>query len=183
MGLIDRIFGKKKQADAGPDPLADLVLRKLQVGWLVDYDMQTWQVTGYCRYTFSGQDGSAEEWELTAGGERRYLELADGGWSLCRTIPIGAIEGDVRQHIIDHDDPPSSIVFERRKYVLDACWGGHAFPDGKGMGEQLIRWEFFDADEKHFVGIEQRSETEFTAAAGFVVEEYEFTHLLPGEVE
>ena len=60
---------------------------------------------------------------------------------------------------------------------------GTPFRDGKGMGEQLIRWEFLDADEKHFVGIEQRSETEFQAAAGFVVEEYEFTHLLPGGTE
>ena len=57
------------------------------------------------------------------------------------------------------------------------------FPDGMGGGEQLIRWEFLDAAEKNFVGIEQRSETEFAAAAGIVVEEYEFTHLLPGEVE
>lgn len=183
MGLMDRMFGGKKRTETAPDPLADLVLSKLKVGYLVDYDLQTWQVTGYCRYTFSGRDGSAEEWELTAGGEQRYLELADGGWSLCRNIPIGAIEGDIRQHILDHDDPPSSIVFEGREYHLDACWGGHAFPDGKGMGEQLIRWEFLDADEKHFVGIEQRSETEFTAAAGFVVEDYEFTHLLPGEAE
>ena len=183
MGLMDRVFGRKKQVEAGPDPLADLVLSKLKVGYLVDYDLQTWQVTGYCRYTFSGRDGSAEEWELTAGGEQRYLELADGAWSLCRTISIGAIDGDIRRHILDHDDPPSRIVFEGREYHLDACWGGHAFPAGKGMGEQLIRWEFLDADEKHFVGIEQRSETEFTAAAGFVVEEYEFTHLLPGEAE
>ena len=182
MGLMDRVFGRKK-ADEGPDPLADLVLEKLKVGYLVDYDLQTWQVTAYCRYTFSGKDASVEEWELTAGGERRYLELADGGWSLARTISIGAVDGDIRRHILDHDDPPARIVFEGTEYYLDACYGGHMFSDGKGGGEQLIRWEFLDAAEKNFVGIEQRSETEFAAAAGFVVEEYEFTHVLPGAGE
>ena len=182
MGLMDRVFGRK-QADREPDPLADLVLEKLKVGYLVDYDLQTWQVTAYCRYTFSGKDRSVEEWELTAGGEGRFLELADGGWSLSRTISIGAIDGDIRRHVLDHDDPPARIVFEGTEYHLDACYGGHMFPDGKGGGEQLIRWEFLDAAEKNFVGIEQRSETEFAAAAGFVVEEYEFTHLLPGAVE
>ena len=182
MGLMARVFGGKK-ADEGPDPLADLILEKLKVGYLVDYDLQTWQVIAYCRYTFSGKDASVEEWELTAGGDRRYLELADGGWSLARTISIGAIDGDIRRHILDHDDPPARIVFESTEYHLDACYGGHMFPDGKGGGEQLIRWEFLDAAEKNFVGIEQRSETEFAAAAGFVVEEYEFTHLLPGAGE
>ena len=182
MGLMDRMFGRKP-ADQAPDPLADLVLEKLKVGYLVDYDLQTWQVTGYCRYTFSGMDRSVEEWELAAGGERRYLELADGGWSLSRTISIGDIDGDIRRHILDNDDPPARIVFEGAEYHLDACYGGHMFPDGKGAGEQMIRWEFLDAAEKNFVGIEQHGETEFAAAAGFVVEEYEFTHLLPGAAE
>ena len=183
MGVMDRLFGRRGKADGGPDPLADLVLAKLKVGYLVDYDLQTWQVTGYSRYTFSGRDGSVEEWELTAAGEQRYLELADGGWSLSRTISIGALDGDIRRHILDHDDPPARIVFEGAEYHLDACYGGHVFPGGKGAGEQLIRWEFLDAAERKFVGIEQRSETEFAAAAGFVVEEYQFTHLLPGAME
>ena len=56
MGLRD-LFGKKakdKDRDAEPDPIADLVLGKLKVGYLVDYDLKTWEVTGYCRYEFDG---------------------------------------------------------------------------------------------------------------------------------
>ncbi len=182
MGLTDRWFGKKK-VDEAPDPLADLVLEKLKVGYLVDYDLQTWQVTGYCRYTFSGEDDSVEEWELSAAGEQRYLERADGGWSLSRKISIGTIDGDIRRHILDHDDPPSRIVFKGTAYHLDASDAGRMFPDGKGSGADLIRWEFLDEDEMTFVGIEQLSETEFAAAAGFVVEDYQFDHILPGVLE
>ena len=182
MGLTDRLFGKKK-VDEAPDPLADLVLEKLKVGYLVDYDLQTWQVTGYCRYTFSGKDDSVEEWELSAAGEQRYLERADGDWSLSRKISIGAIDGDIRRHILDHDDPPSRIVFKGTAYHLDASYAGRMFPDGKGSGVDVIRWEFLDEDEMTFVGIEQLSETEFAAAAGFVVEDYQFDHILPGALE
>ena len=85
MGLRD-LFGKKgkdKDTDAEPDPIADLVLDKLKVGYLVDYDLKTWEVTGYCRYEFDGN--IVKEWEITAGGrEKRYLELADGRWSLAK---------------------------------------------------------------------------------------------------
>ena len=182
MGLRDRLFGKKT-ADDEPDPLADLVLEKLKVGYLVDYDLQTWQVTSYCRYTFSGKDDTVEEWELTAAGVQRYLERADGGWSLSSKISIGDIDGEVRRHILDHDDPPERIVFKDTEYHLDASYTGRMFPEGKGTGEEVIRWEFLDEAETNFVGIEQWSETEFAAAVGFVAEDYQFTHILPGSLE
>ena len=182
MGLTDRWFGRKP-ADDGPDPLADLVLEKLKVGYLVDYDLDTWKVTGYCRYRFSGRDDDIEEWELTRSGEQRYLERADDAWSLSRRIAIGDIAGDVRQHILDDEDPPERIVFEGAAYRLDASYAGHLFPDGAGAGESVIRWEYVDEAETAFVGIEQWSETEFTAAAGRVVEDYQFTHILPGSPE
>ena len=179
MGLRDRLFGKKT-ADEAPDPLADLVLHKLKVGYLVDYDMQTWQVTSHARYNFSGQDDPVQEWELTAAGEQRFLELADGAWSLSRKISIGDIAGDVRKHILDHEDPPERVVFEATEFHLDASYSGQMVPDGASTGQDLIRWEFLDTAEKTFVGIEQWSETEFAAAAGFVVEDYQFSHILPG---
>ena len=182
MGLTDRLFGKKK-ADDEPDPLADLVLEKLKVGYLVDYDLQTWQVTSYCRYTFSGRDDSVEEWELASEGEQRYLERADGGWSLSRKISIGDIDGDIRRHILDHDDPPGRIVFKGTEYHLDASYVGQMFPDGTGAGEDVLRWEFLDEAETSFVGVEQWSETAFAAAAGSVVEDYQFNHILPGSFE
>lgn len=181
MGLRDRLFGKKT-ADEAPDPLADLVLEKLKVGYLVDYDMQTWQVTSYCRYNFSGKDDSVEEWEITAAGEQRFLERADGAWSLSRRMSIGDIGGDVRQHILDHEDPPERIVFEGTEFNLDASYSGQMLPEGTGPGRDVIRWEFLDGTETTFVGVEQWSETEFAAAAGFVVEDYQFTHILPGSL-
>ncbi|MDA1093544.1 MAG: DUF4178 domain-containing protein [Acidobacteria bacterium] len=179
MGLKERLFGKKT-TDEAPDPLADLVLDKLKVGYLVDYDMQTWQITSHARYHFSGTDDPVQEWELTAAGEQRFLELADGAWSLSRNISIGDLAGNVRQHILDHEDPPERVVFDGAEYHLDASYAGQMVPDGSSTGQEVIRWEFLDAAEKTFVGIEQWSETEFAAAAGFVVEDYQFSHILPG---
>ena len=183
MGLTERLFGKKKTEEADPDPLADLVLEKLKVGYLLDYDLQTWQVTGYARYTFSEKDDSVQEWELSAAGEQRYLERADDAWSFSRKISIGDLEGDIRRHILDHNDPPARIVYKGTEYHLDASFAGRMFADGKGTGAELIRWEFLDEAETGFVGIEQWSESEFAAATGFVVEEYQFSHILPGSLE
>lgn len=179
MGLRERLFGRKTAVEEAPDPLADLVLAKLKVGYLVDYDLQTWRVTDHARYRFSSMD-DIEEWELSANGEQRYLERAGDSWSLSHKIAIGDIAGDVRRHIADHGDPPEHIIFEGAMYRLDASCAGHLLADGGGTGDPLIRWEFVDEAETGFVGIEQWGETEFTAAAGSVVEDYQFTHILPG---
>ena len=127
-------------------------------------------------------DDNVEEWEITAAGEQRFLERADGAWSLSRKISIGDIGGDVRQHILDHEEPPERIVFEGTEFTLDASYSGQMLPDGTGAGRDVIRWEFLDGTETTFVGVEQWSETEFAAAAGFVVEDYQFTHILPGSL-
>lgn len=182
MGLRERLFGRKKSVEDEVDPLADLVLAKLKVGYLVDYDMRTWQVTAHSRYRFAGLD-DVEEWELSASGEQRFLERAGGDWSLSYKIAVGDIAGDVQRHILDHEDPPRTIVFRGAAYRLDASYAGHLLPDGGGAPEPVIRWEFVDEAETGFVGIEQWGETEFTAAAGSTVEDYQFTHILPGSPE
>ncbi len=175
--LGDLVSGKKKETEL--DPIADLVLGKLKVGYLVDYDLKTWEVTGYCRYEFSGD--IVEEWEITAAGrEKRYLELAEERWSLSEKIVIGAIEGDIRRQILREEDPPSRIVYKGKQYYLDNSCAGHMFPSGEGDSEEVIRWEFMDEDEENFLGIEQWSETELAAATGFFVEDYQFSNILPG---
>ena len=82
-----------------------------------------------------------KEWEITAGGrEKRYLELADGRWSLAKKIVIGAIDGDVRRDILRDEDPPSRIVHKGKQYYLDSSCAGHMFPNGEGSGDEVIRW-------------------------------------------
>ena len=57
-------------------------------------------------------------------------------------------------------------------------------PGGDGAGRQVIRWEFLDRDEAGFVGIEQWSETEFTAAGRLPpCRTTSSPHILPGSPE
>lgn len=177
MGLKD-LFGKKEE-EPTLDPLADLVLHKLKVGYLVDYDLKTWQVTDYAEYDY-GEGERVKEWQLEAGREKRFLEHADGTWTLARKVSIGAIDGQVREHVLEHDDPPERITYKGKEYYLDASAGGRCFPGGTGPAQELIKWEFLDEDEESFLCLEQWSETELQAAAGFFVEDYQFTNILPG---
>ncbi len=179
MGFLDRF--RKKNDEPEIDPLRDLVLDKLKVGYLVDYDLRTWVVTDHSRYRFN--DGRhSEEWELTEDRDKRYLERSeDGTWALSETVPIGALEGGVRQHILDHDDPPEQVTCRGTTYYLEGSEGGALTPGGGGPRQELIQWELLDEDEKRFLSIIQWSEREISAVCGIFVEDYQFSNILPGE--
>ncbi len=182
MGLLDMFRGKKDE-EPELDPLADLVLEKLRVGYLVDYDLETWEVTAHNRYRWNG-GGTSEEWELTSGREKRYLELSeDDGpcWTLARKVPFGKVGSEVRNHILKHEDPPDEVTVDGKTYYLDESDGGYFDPGGTGGGEPLIKWELVGEDDEGFLTLEQWGETELAASVGIYVEEYQFSNILPGQ--
>ncbi|NTW48241.1 MAG: DUF4178 domain-containing protein [Chlorobiales bacterium] len=173
-------FKKKDEADEF-DPVRDLILSKLRVGYMVDYDLKTWKVTAYNKYDIDGHN--IDEWELTSGREVLYLEREQDDevfWSVSKKLPIGAIDGGVRQYIIDHDDPPDQITCKEKKYFLDASGAGFMYEGGLGRGLEFIYWNFVDNDDHAFITIEQWGETEFDAVEGKAAEEYLFSNILPG---
>jgi hypothetical protein len=173
-----KLFKKESEID----PLADLVLEKLRVGFFVDYDMKTWKVSAYNRYDF-GEGYGAEEWELTSGNDRCYLERSEDDeveWGLAEKVPIGAVDGDVRRHIIDHDDPPDRVTCRGETYYLDESGSGHLIAGGSGEKQGFVYWDFLHEDGERFLTIEQWGETELEASLGTEVEEYQFSSILPG---
>lgn len=183
MAILD--FFKKKENEPEFDPLRDLELARLKVGYFVDYDSQTYEVTGYNRYDF-GDGYYIDEWELSAGKNKWYLERSENDeeeWTLSKKIPIGTIEGQVRQHIIDHGDPPEQIKCNGKTYYLEETGSGSMYENGKGQAYELIYWDFVDDDDEHLITIEQWGEAEFEALEGFYVERYQFTNILPGHQE
>jgi hypothetical protein len=185
MGLLDLFRGKmmKEKATTELDPLADLVLGKLRVGYLVDYDLETWQVTAHNRYKFDEVD-EVDEWELTAGREKRFLERSENDgvhWALAKKVAFGKLGSAVRSHILEHEEAPDEVVLDGTTYYLDESAAGNFYADGKSDGDPLIKWEFVDDDEKGFLTIEQWSESKLEAATSIHVEEYQFTSILPGQ--
>ena len=175
-------FFKKKEQEPEFDPLRDLVLSKLKVGYLLDYDMKSWTVTEFNKYDIEGHE--IFEWELTSSKEVAYLEREEDDevyWSISKKIPIGKIEGGIRKYIIDNEDPPEQITLEGKSYYLDESGAGFFYKNGLGRGIEFIYWSFVDDDEKNSVTIEQWGETEFEASVGKEVEEYQFSNILPGE--
>jgi hypothetical protein len=178
MGIFD-IF--KKKQDKGIDEVTNLTLRSLKNGYMVDYDLKTWEVKASNIYDW-GEGDRTREWQLASHDDIIYLELEvddEEYWGISRKIPLSRLGAGLSEHIQKHDDPPEEITYEGVTYTLDESGGGHFHENGTGPGRQMLKWDFLDDSGKKFVSIEQWGEREFEAAVGETVQEYQFTNILP----
>ena len=176
--------GKKREEF---DPLADLELENMKLGYLVDYDLKSWEVTA--RHTYDwGEGGASQEWELRAGDDLIYLERTaddDAEWCVMRKISFSALGAEGRKSIRDTEDPPESLTYDGTDYELEGDRAGYyhkntfSLEDAKGEGLPVIVWDYLDESERGILTIEQWGESEFDAGVGIIVEEYEFTNVLP----
>ncbi|ODS32563.1 MAG: hypothetical protein SCARUB_02314 [Candidatus Scalindua rubra] len=177
----NRMFGKKKKKEE-LDPFQDLVLSKLKVGYLVDYDLKTWKVTEYNKYDWGNGDYSYE-WELTSGNEVVYLECEDDDepeWVLAKKIPFKKLGPGLGKHIREKEDPPNEIEYDGVIYYLEDGSGGYFCKGGGEQKTEFLYWDFLDESEEKILTIEQWEEDKFEASVGKYVEEYQFTNILPG---
>ena len=183
-----KLIGREKDSAPEIDPLVDYTLDKLQVGYLVDFDMKTWQVTAVNRYDYDGL--ITQEWELSSGNEVRFLErAADGGqvdWTLTRRVSMGDIDGDVAGTILEEGDPPEYVSFEGSEYkAVESTSGfvhegvGPQESEEVGEGVEFVSWSY-ENEGDGVMYVVQSGEREFSAYSGTYVKDYLFTEILPG---
>jgi hypothetical protein len=173
-------FRKKEAKDDVVDPL-DIALHSLKPGYVLDYDLKTWQVSAQHHYDYDGDH--IDEWELTCSDEVVYLECEkDDGftYTLTRKIRISQIDADIPAYINQNDDPPDEITYNDVTYEADSSSIGRYFKNGQGTGEEFIVWDYLDESETRTLSIEQWSEDQFVASVGEIVEDYQFSNILPG---
>ncbi|HDL90433.1 MAG TPA: DUF4178 domain-containing protein [Thermodesulforhabdus norvegica] len=179
--MFKRLFGrKKKEKTLAFDP-TNLTLDKLQPGWFVDFDMKTWRVIAKSRYDM-GDGFEMLEWELESGDERRFLCREEDDrvyWTWVRKVPVGMIDPGLKDHILKYEDPPEEIVFDGITFEMESYGGGYFYKNCVGPGIPFLYWDYESENERYVLTIEQWGDTDFEAAAGEYVEEYQFSNILP----
>lgn len=176
-----KLFGGRD--DDAADRYHEPELPDLEVGWLVDFDLQTWEVTGRNIYDYDGEH--VPEWVLRSGDEVRFLERTsqDGKtyWTWVQEIRLDDIGDPVADTIVRTEDPPEEIHYEGATYRGTESDAGLFREGGTGPEREFIIWTY-EAGERHVLFVSQWGEREFCAYAGEYVAEYQFTNILaPGK--
>lgn len=187
MGLRKWIGGRGKDDDP---PISNYTLSMMIPGFLVDFDLKTWQVTAKKEYDYEGD--RAMEWELRAEGEVRFLERAEDDGrvelTLTRSVSIRTFDEDVMGTILDEDDPPEVVHLSGREYTaVESSTGTQRVADegdkenedaDTDNGRDFVSWSY-ESEDGHVVFVLRWGDRDFSAYEGEYVEEYQFTDILP----
>lgn len=96
-------------------------LAELREGYVLDYELQTWEVTRHTEY--DDPAWPADEWTLEAGGDVLLLEheYDDGDvFRLSRPAKITdvSVDGEPFLSVVREEDPPDTVVYQGDEYVL-----------------------------------------------------------------
>lgn len=174
------VFRRFFNGDEEGEEYREATLDTMQIGYIVDYDLQTWEVSGYGTYDYDGF--ISREWELRASDTVHFLECSkeDGrlNWTLSSAVNLGDIAGDVAAAIQRDGDPPETLSYGGITYVGTESGAGLYRENAEGEGREFVSWSY-EADNGAVLYINQWGETEFSAFVGQRVEEYQFTDILP----
>ena len=175
-------FKKKKK---GPDyDITNLTLHDLDVGFIVDYDMKSWEVKEMYEYDW-GNNNFSKEYKLDSGDETGFLGIEDKGEILItfvKPVKIRKIEEDIVEKITKDGKAPSSVHYEGETYYLDSDTAGYFRDCAKETEdwEELVAYEYYTDEENKIISIAQWDERNFEASAGITLEAYHFSNILPG---
>lgn len=178
MGLFN--FKKKKEPEYDP---TDMHLYDMKTGAVFDYDLQNWVVLRTFEYQW-GEGEYALEFEIDNGTEKKFLSVENDDDELFITISekikIRMIDENLPEFIERNETPPRNLEYEGVHYFFDSEGEGICKEEGSDIAENLISWDFYDKEETRILTIEQWGTDEFEAYAGKVINQIEFSNILPG---
>lgn len=178
MGIFDRFKKKEPKYD-----VTNMRVTDLDLNFLFDYDLSTWEVKGAYEYDW-GDNYFTREFKIQNDKDTAFLYLDDDdelNLSISKKVRLVNIGQNLPDYIVQHKKPPSTIEYEGATYLLENENPGY-FNDpenGKDNWVELISWDYVDKSEKLILCIEQWGEREFEASVGKVVNEFEISNIYP----
>ncbi|NLR90741.1 MULTISPECIES: DUF4178 domain-containing protein [Flammeovirga] len=176
-------FKKKKKEEPHYDP-TNISIRDLRKGYVLDYDLQSWEVTEEYEYDWGGGEFSWE-YKLQSATESVFLSIEDDDFltgTVNKKIMWGKLPDEVEDGITSKGKPPKKITFNGKTYYRDSKNVGfwrNVHTTSSDNSSEYMSWEYYDDSEKFVLTIEQFDDEEFEASLGVVEEPDKFTNILP----
>lgn len=179
MGFFDSLFGSSDEdPSSSEDPIEDPSLDQLREGYMLDYEMRTWEVTKHAKYDYEGWP--ADEWTLENGDDLLFLEYEyDDGDVFLLSEPVEitdvTADGEPFRAVVREQEPPTKVTYDGQEYVLSE--EGPATRTVDGRTNELHYWVY--EEEEGFVALERYGSSDWNVYAGREVEPFEFDNILP----
>ncbi len=172
-------FFKKKEETPHYDP-TNLKPTDLRKGYLLDYELKTWQAVEEYEYDW-GNEVFSYEYKLVSSDDTIYLYVEDDEvLSVSRKIKFAMLPDEVERELLASGKPPKKIVYNGRTYFRGKeSMGFFKEVDDPGESVEFIVWPYEDETEKYILTIEQWGDEDFEASIGHYIKPSEITNILP----
>lgn len=199
-----RSKNSSKEENLLPD---EITLWNLKKGYMLDYELRTWEVKGVYEYDW-GRSGKSTEYKIHDGTEFLYLHVNEHEGeqviSVAEKIKIADLQGsqakvnheelgfqvkskavttsshqEIRNSISKNNTPPKEVVFQNETYYMSEESEGFFRDLDERERFRFIEWSYNDSGEEKFVTISRWSETELEVYAGIYLQDFEISNLLP----
>ncbi|PSQ97904.1 MAG: hypothetical protein BRD55_00420 [Bacteroidetes bacterium SW_9_63_38] len=176
MGFFDSLFGSSD--DSSDESVDDPSLDELREGYMLDYEMRTWEVTKHAKYDYEGWP--ADEWTLENNDDLLFLEYEyDDGDVFLLSEPADitdvTADGESFRVVLRDSEPPGTVMHDGTEYVL--AEEGPATRTVDNRTNKLRYWVYEHGDD--FVALERYGSSDWNVYVGREVEPYEFDNILP----
>ncbi|ANQ49144.1 DUF4178 domain-containing protein [Flammeovirga yaeyamensis] len=176
-------FKKKKKEEPHYDP-TNITIRDLRLGYIFDYELQTFEVVGEYEYDWGDNDFSWE-YKIESAKDTFYLSVDEEGsltGTVSQSILWGKLPDNVEEDILKKGKPPRTILFNGKEFFRDEKSVGY-WRDVHSMSSEesteYMCWDYYDESEKFTLCIEQYQDEGFSASLGIVEDASKFTNILP----
>ncbi|MCS7018775.1 MAG: DUF4178 domain-containing protein [Cytophagales bacterium] len=160
-----------------------ITIENLGVGYLLDYQLKTWQVVNQIQYDWT--DGTSErEYKLVSGNEMLYLSVRREGVVLdCRIgtiVNLYTIDSQLDKVIQQEGQPPSILYYEGftlyREHKLSGLLFSHSHHN---KPIKVTVWDYLDATRTYHLRIGKDEYQRFFTIFSKKVDEIDFSEILP----
>ncbi|MCW3805006.1 DUF4178 domain-containing protein [Plebeiibacterium marinum] len=177
MGIFDIFKKREPHYDS-----TNIQVKDLDVGFVFDYDLATWEVKAIYEYDW-GDNYFTREFKITDGKTNQFLSLAEDDeleLSISQKVKVRALDDSLTETLHHQQKPPKKITYKGIAYYLENEAPGYFHDIAKGeTWEEFRSWDFEDEDGVNILCIEQWDEKEFEASVGKKIKEFEISNILP----
>jgi len=165
------------------DP-TNLRVENLRKGYLVDFDLRTWTVTNDTQFDWDNQT-LEKSLALNANGQTCFLVIRReaGGRVLYHwgsEVNIYALDPNLESEILSQQRPQNILTVDGTPFYRESRFEGTYYQGTHQGGTRVLMWEYLDGKRENFIRVEQLGRNEFRAIKGRLVDDIEFSEILPG---
>ena len=181
MGFFDRF--KKKTPDYD---VTNMSVHDLNVGFIFEYDLETWEVKEAYEYDW-GSGYYSREYKVSNGIETKYLSVEEDDdlmLSWTEKIKLVSIDEDLSEQLIKKQKPPKKLHANGIDFFFDEVSTGYfqnSLERNENNWSEYRCWDFEDKSGKRILSIEQWDDEVFEASIGKNLKEFEISNILPAE--